>query len=173
MLLPLYSIGTFCALVNGVGQPLIAMLLGDVVNNIANNVYDIEESVAQVRVVVIKFTVIGAIVFVLSYGQMCFFTLSAENQTKRIRERYLHAVLRQDIAWHDTSKKSESLNSRLSADTQLIFDGLGDKVGLVISSLACFLAGFVIAFVHGWKMTLVLLCSVPLMAGKSWCSCWF
>ncbi|KAK3823505.1 MAG: p-glycoprotein [Benniella sp.] len=157
-------IGTFCALVNGVGQPLIAMLLGDVVNNIANNVYDIEESVARVRVVVIKFTVIGAIVFVLSYGQMCFFTLSAENQTKRIRERYLHAILRQDIAWHDTSKKSESLNSRLSADTQLIFDGLGDKVGLVISSLACFVAGFVIALVHGWKMTLVLLCSVPLMA---------
>ncbi|KAF8929098.1 Multidrug resistance protein 1 [Dissophora ornata] len=120
--------------------------------------------VAQVRIIVIKFTAIGAVIFVAAYGQMYFFTLSAENQTKKIRERYLHAILHQDISWHDTSKKPESLNSRLSADTQLIFDGLADKVGLVLSSLSTFVSGFIIAFIRGWRMSLVLLCAVPLMA---------
>ncbi|KAF9982456.1 ATP-binding cassette, sub-B (MDR TAP), member 4 [Modicella reniformis] len=99
---------------------------------IANNVYDIGDSVAQVRIVIIKFTVMGAIIFVVTDGQMCLFTLSAENQTKRIRERYLHAVLHQDIAWHDTTKKSEPLNSRLSVDTQWFLNWL--------TRLACFVA---------------------------------
>ncbi|KAI1321286.1 Multidrug resistance protein 1 [Mortierella claussenii] len=155
-------VGTLCAFVNGVGQPLVAILMGDVINKI--NGLSVSEAVAALRIIVIKFTVVGAIMFVVSYGQMCLFTLAAESQTKRIREKYLHAILRQDISWHDVGKKSESLNSRLSADTQLIFDGLADKVGLCLGSLATFVAGFVIAFTHGWKMSLVLLTSVPLMA---------
>ncbi|KAF9954849.1 Multidrug resistance protein 1 [Mortierella alpina] len=155
-------LGSTCAIINGVGQPLVALLMGDVINNI--NALSIEEGVPKIREIVIKFTVLGGIMFVVAYGQMCFFTLSAENQAKRIREKYLHAILRQDIGWHDVGKKHESLNSRLSADTQLIFDGLADKVGLVLASAATFIAGFVIAFTHGWRMSLVLLTAVPLMA---------
>lgn len=164
-----------CAFANGVGQPLVALLMGDVINSIAHlnrpggstaDAASNAELISELRILVIKFTVVGAIIFFVAYGQMCLFTLSAENQTKRIREKYLHAVLRQDITWHDIGKKSESLNSRLSADTQLIFDGLADKVGICLSSLATFVAGFVIAFTHGWRMTLVLMTTVPLMAGK-------
>ncbi|KAG0202785.1 Multidrug resistance protein 1 [Mortierella sp. GBA30] len=161
-------LGSICSLANGVGQPLVALLMGDVINNLnVNSFLDPTaqaEVIKQMRIIVIKFTVVGAIMFVMAYGQMCFFTLSAENQSKRIREKYLHAILRQDITWHDTGKKHESLNSRLSADTQLIFDGLADKVGLCLASAATFVAGFVIAFTHGWRMSLVLLTSVPLMA---------
>ncbi|KAF9113289.1 Multidrug resistance protein 1 [Mortierella sp. AM989] len=156
-------IGTLCSFANGVGQPLVALLMGDVINNLNQHTVQ-AEAVEAIRIVVIKFTVVGAAMFFLAYGQMCLFTLSAENQSKRIREKYLHAILRQDISWHDIGKKNESLNSRLSADTQLIFDGLADKVGLCLSSFATFVAGFVIAFTHGWRMSLVLLTSVPLMA---------
>lgn len=149
--------------------------MGNVINSIAelNSTGDTAADAAsnaklisELRIIVIKFTVVGAIMFFMAYGQMCLFTLSAENQTKRIREKYLHAVLRQDITWHDIGRKSESLNSRLSADTQLIFDGLADKVGVCLSSLATFVAGFVIALTHGWKMALVLMTTVPLMASK-------
>lgn len=164
--IPLDSVGTLCAVVNGVGNPLIALLMGAVITSIGSNFNDTEKSVAEVKHVVIQFTYIGAIICVTSYIQMCAFSMSAENQTKRIREKYLHAILRQDIAWHDTSKNNESLNSRLSADTQLIFEGLADKVGVVLSSLITFVTGFVIAFCYGWRMTLVLLGVVPVLAGK-------
>ncbi|KAF9584456.1 Multidrug resistance protein 1 [Lunasporangiospora selenospora] len=156
-------LGTICSLAQGVGQPLIALLMGDVINKL-NATFTVEAQVAGIRDIVIKFTIVGAVMFFCAYGQMCFFTLSAENQTKRIRELYLHSVLRQDISWHDVGRKSESLNTRLSSDTQLIFDGLADKVGMVIMSLTMFVAGFVIAFVRGWRMALVLMSAVPLMA---------
>ncbi|KAF9409413.1 ATP-binding cassette, sub-B (MDR TAP), member 4 [Podila epigama] len=157
-------LGSICALINGIGQPMVALLMGNVVTVLTNHQRDEKDAIPEIRILVIKFTVIGAIAFVAAYGQMCFWTMSAENQSKRIREKYLHAILRQDISWHDTGKKHESLNSRLSADTQLIFDGLADKVGMVLMSFACFVAGFAIAFSSGWRMSLVLLTSVPLMA---------
>ncbi|KAG0226968.1 Multidrug resistance protein 1 [Actinomortierella wolfii] len=155
-------IGTIGALVNGVGQPIVAMLMGDVINIIGKPT--IAEAIPGMRTLVIQFTYIGAIAFFCAYAQMCFFTLAAENQTKKIREKYLHAILRQDIGWHDVGRKNESLNSRLSADTQLIFDGMADKVGMTIMSLATFVSGFAIAFSHGWRMSLVLMSAVPLMA---------
>ncbi|KAK9760997.1 hypothetical protein K7432_014454 [Basidiobolus ranarum] len=158
-------LGTICAIGCGVGQPLVARLMGDVIQGLVGpaDPETLKTQIATLREIVIKFTVIGAIMFVAAYGQMCFFTLSAENQTKRIREKYLHAIMRQDISWHDIGKKSESLNSRLNADTQLIFDGMSDKVGMCIMSLSTFVTGFVIAFLAGWKMTLVLLTAVPVM----------
>ncbi|KAF9345803.1 ATP-binding cassette, sub-B (MDR TAP), member 4, partial [Mortierella sp. AD094] len=154
-------IGTICSIINGIGQPVVAILMGDLISNITG--VDIEAGVHAVRIIVIKFTVVGGIMLVASYGQMCCWTLSAENQSKRIREKYLHAILRQDMTWHDTSRNSESLNSHLSADTELILDGLAYKVGVVISGIATLIAGFVIAFTHGWKITFVLIASIPLM----------
>ncbi|KAF9908858.1 Multidrug resistance protein 1 [Linnemannia zychae] len=104
-------VGTLCAVINGIGNPLIALLMGSVVTSIGSNFNDIEKSVSEVKHVVVQFTVVGSIICVTSYIQMCAFSMSAENQTKTIREKYLHAILRQDISWHDTSKNNESLNS--------------------------------------------------------------
>ncbi|KAG0083154.1 hypothetical protein BGZ93_001997, partial [Podila epicladia] len=56
-------IGTICAFVNGVGQPLIALLLGDVITTLTDNITSIDDAVAKVRILVIKFTVVGAIAF--------------------------------------------------------------------------------------------------------------
>ncbi|KAF9021423.1 ATP-binding cassette, sub-B (MDR TAP), member 4 [Haplosporangium bisporale] len=143
---PKVFVGTICAFVNGVCQPLVAFLMVSVIDKIAD--LPLQEAVADLHIIVINFTVVGAIMFFVAYGQMCLFTLAAESQPKRICEKYLHAILRQDITWHNTGRKNESLNTRLSADTQLIYDGLADKVGLVLSSMATFVASFVIAFTH-------------------------
>jgi len=144
--LPSQSVGTLCAVINGVANPLIALLMGSVLSSIGNNLGSLEKSVADVRYGVIQFTVMDSITCLSSYPQMCAFSISAKNQTKTIRDKYLHAILRQDIAWHNTSKNNESLNPPLSADTQLIYERLADKVGVCLSGLISFVTGFVIAF---------------------------
>ncbi|KAI8357632.1 multidrug resistance protein 3 [Mortierella sp. GBAus27b] len=150
--------GIICSVVLGVGQPLIAVLFGDVVNDLTGDVKG-AKILGQVK----TFAWIGLGMFLAAYGQQCFWTLSAEHQSKRIRDMYFHAILRQDMAWHDTGRVNESLTTRLSSDTQLIFDGMADKVGLVLSNLTTFVAGFVIGFIRGWKLSLVLLATVPLI----------
>ncbi|KAG0331724.1 Multidrug resistance protein 1 [Podila horticola] len=155
------TIATLASVVAGVGQPMVALLMGNIIKDLQlPNPDDVSKAMTKD---VILFTVIGAAMFGVAYLQMCFWTLAAENQVKRIREEYLHAILRQDIGWHDTGKQSESLTTRLNSDTQLIYDGMADKVGLAISSFVTFIAGFVIGFVKGWKLSLVLLSCVPLI----------
>lgn len=153
------SIASVGSIGTGVGQPLVALLMGDIMEAMGKGLASSDDIIGYV----IKFTIVGAGIFLASYLQMCFWTLSAENQVKRIREEYLHAILRQDIGWHDTGKQAESLTTRLNSDTQLIYDGMADKVGLVLSSFTTFIAGFVIGFVRGWKLSLVLLSCVPLI----------
>ncbi|KAG0030198.1 Multidrug resistance protein 1 [Podila clonocystis] len=158
------ALGVICSLGVGVGQPIIAILFGNIVIGLTDGQGDKGDEVLHN---VILFTIVGCAMFLAGYGQMCFWTLSAEHQSKRIREKYFHAILRQDMAWHDTGKQSESLTTRLSSDTQLIYDGLADKVGLCLSNFTTFVAGFIIGFIKGWKLSLVLLCAVPLIGAAA------
>ena len=42
--------------------------------------------------------------------------------------------------------------------------GIGSKVALFLQMFAAFIAGFVIAFIYGWKLALVILAVSPLLA---------
>jgi ABC-type multidrug transport system fused ATPase/permease subunit len=55
-------------------------------------------------------------------------TVAGERQSTRLRSLYLEAVLRQDIAFFDVEMTTAEAASRMSADTVLIQDALGEKV---------------------------------------------
>jgi ABC-type multidrug transport system fused ATPase/permease subunit len=79
-----------------------------------------------------------------------------------MRDAYFLAILRQDIGWHDTGMTGE-LTARLTADVNLVQEGIGEKLGIIAQSLSGFLAGFIIAFVKGWKLALILLAVFPVI----------
>ena len=60
------------------------------------------------------FTIIGVAVWTLSYFQVSFWMQAGENQTKRIRELYFEAVMRQDVGFFDLHETGE-LTTRLTA----------------------------------------------------------
>ncbi|KAI1290527.1 Multidrug resistance protein 1 [Mortierella claussenii] len=63
-----------------------------------------------------------------AYFQICLWTIAAENQARRIREQYLHAILLQDMGWHDAgSKEGEPFATRMSGDAEMIHDGIADN----------------------------------------------
>lgn len=55
----------------------------------------------------------------------------------------------------------------MTADTGMIQDGISEKVGLILQFVCTFIAGFVIAFVKGWRLALVLTACFPLLAGAA------
>ncbi|XP_063817690.1 ATP-dependent translocase ABCB1-like isoform X2 [Pseudophryne corroboree] len=105
---------------------------------------------------------IGCGVFVLSFFQVWTFLLSAARQTHRIRQRFFKAVLHQEMAWFD-SNQIGTLNTRLTEDINTIHEGLGDKISIFIQFLSTFIAGIIIGFVNGWKLTLVILSVSPIL----------
>uniref|UniRef100_A0A8B9KNV3 ATP-binding cassette, sub-family B (MDR/TAP), member 5 n=1 Tax=Astyanax mexicanus TaxID=7994 RepID=A0A8B9KNV3_ASTMX len=105
-------------------------------------------------------------VLLLGTFQVMLFLLTATRQTKRIREKYFHAVLHQQMAWFDTHPIGE-LNTRLTDDINTINDGLGDKICIFVQFFCRFLAGIIIGFIYGWKLTLVIMSVSPLLAGSA------
>ncbi|KAF0917813.1 hypothetical protein E2562_021484 [Oryza meyeriana var. granulata] len=97
----------------------------------------------------------------LPIPEVSCWTMAGERQSARIRSLYLEAVLRQDIAFFDVEMTTGEAASRMSADTVLIQDALGEKVGKYIQVLTAFAGGFVIGFIRGWMLALVVMACIP------------
>ena len=62
---------------------------------------------------------------------------------------------------------SGEVATRITSDTLLIQDAIGEKLPLAFSALATFISGLVIAFVKSWRLTLILLCAVPFIGATA------
>jgi ATP-binding cassette subfamily B (MDR/TAP) protein 1 len=65
--------------------------------------------------------------------EMACWMVTGERQAARIRSLYLKAILRQDIAFFDKEAKSGEIIGRMSGDTVLIQDAMGEKVMICIA----------------------------------------
>ncbi|KAJ8650270.1 hypothetical protein MRB53_003293 [Persea americana] len=156
----LMIVGTVAAVANGVALPLMALLMGEVVNafgGTANN-HDVVEKVSKVS---LKFTYLAVGSGLASFLQVACWMITGERQAARIRNLYLKTILRQDIAFFDKETNTGEVIGRMSGDTVRIQEAMGEKVGKFIQLVSTFIGGFVIAFVQGWLLTLVMLASIP------------
>jgi ATP-binding cassette subfamily B (MDR/TAP) protein 1 len=115
--------------------------------------------------------------FLCTYIFMCIWVYTGEVNSKRIRERYLQAVLRQDIAYFDnvgagevatriqtdTRKPSCYCSPTLTrlCDTDLVQQGMSEKVALVINFIGAFVTGFILAYVRCWRLALAMSSILP------------
>lgn len=83
------------------------------------------------------------------------FIYTGEHISAKIREKYLEACLRQNIGFFDDIGAGE-ITTRITSDTNLVQDGISEKVGLTLAAVATFITAFVIGFVKYWKLTLIL-----------------
>ena len=93
--------------------------------------------------------------FVTIYICTVGFIYTGEHITGKIREQYLAAILRQNIAFFDKLGAGE-ITTRITADTNLVQDGISEKIALTLTAMATFVTAFVIAFIKYWKLTLIL-----------------
>ncbi|KAJ7673942.1 P-loop containing nucleoside triphosphate hydrolase protein [Mycena polygramma] len=107
-------------------------------------------------------TILGLGVFLTTYLYMHTWVLTSELSSRRIRERYLQCVLRQDPTFFDSVGAGEIV-TRIQTDTNLVQQGISEKVALCVFFVAGFISGFVLAFVRSWRMALVLTTMLPFM----------
>ncbi|KAI7745071.1 hypothetical protein M8C21_034037, partial [Ambrosia artemisiifolia] len=86
--------------------------------------------------------------------------VTGERQATRIRNLYLKAILRQDVSFFDKETNTGEVIGRMSGDTVLIQNAMGEKVGKFIQLMSTFVGGFVIAFIKGRLLTLVMLSTI-------------
>ncbi|KAI6166709.1 P-loop containing nucleoside triphosphate hydrolase protein, partial [Pisolithus thermaeus] len=100
---------------------------------------------------------------VCTWVYMYLWIYTGEVNAKRIREKYLQAILRQDIAYFDHIGAGE-VATRIQTDTHLVQQGISEKVALVINFLSAFVAGFIIAYTQSWRLALAMSSILPCIA---------
>ncbi|KAJ4849957.1 ATP-binding cassette sub- B member 9 [Turnera subulata] len=154
-------VGTICALANGLSQPMMILFFGQLINSFGTS--SPSTVVKEVSKIAEKLVILAVASGIASFFQVSCWMVTGERQSARIRGLYLEAILRQDIAYFDTETNTGEVIGRMSGDTILIQDAMGEKVGKFIQLLATFFFGFLIAFVKGWRLSVVLLCCIPLI----------
>ncbi|KAI9484720.1 P-loop containing nucleoside triphosphate hydrolase protein [Zychaea mexicana] len=150
----------------GVIHPVSIIIFGQFLENLAGTLYTSDELLAATLDMILIFVYMGVAVFVAGYVAHAFWVLSGESQARRIRQFYVHSILAQDMSWFDKSEEG-SLTTRLATDTQMIQDGISEKLGLLVQMVAAVITGVVVAFVKGWQLAVVMLAPIPLLAGVS------
>ncbi|XP_057454847.1 ABC transporter B family member 21-like [Lotus japonicus] len=158
----LMIVGTIGAIGNGLSMPIMALLFGELVNGFGNNVFG-PDVVNQVSKVCLKFVYLGIGNGVAAFLQVACWMTTGERQAARIRGLYLKTILRQDVAFFDKETNTGEVIGRMSGDTVLIQDAMGEKVGKFLQLIATFIGGYVISFIRGWLLTVVLLSTLPLL----------
>ncbi|UJR11973.1 hypothetical protein I4U23_016151 [Adineta vaga] len=102
----------------------------------------------------------GLCQFISSYA----FARSGEALTLRMRVISFAAMLRQEMSWYDQEDNQHNiLVTRLSKDAAALKGMTGVTIGAFLNAVGTLVAGLVISFAAGWKLTLVLLCFTPLI----------
>ncbi|GKV23316.1 hypothetical protein SLEP1_g33060 [Rubroshorea leprosula] len=158
----LMLVGTIGAIANGLCMPLMTIVFGEIVDAFGQSQKD-QEIVRVVSKVCLKYIYLGIGSAAAAFLQVTCWIVTGERQAARIRGLYLKTILRQDVAFFDVETNTGEVVGRMSGDTVLIQDAMGEKVGKFLQLTATFFGGFVIAFVKGWLLTLVMLSSIPLL----------
>ncbi|XP_051207851.1 ABC transporter B family member 1 [Lolium perenne] len=100
--------------------------------------------------------------------QHLFWDTVGENLTKRVREKMLAAVLRNEMAWFDMeANASAHIAARLALDAQNVRSAIGDRISVIVQNSALMLVACTAGFVLQWRLALVLLAVFPLVVGAT------
>lgn len=156
----LMLLGALGAVANGAALPFMTVLFGNLIDAFggALSVHDV---VSRVSMVSLDFVYLAMASAVASFVQVTCWMITGERQAARIRNLYLKTILRQEIAFFDKYTSTGEVVGRMSGDTVLIQDAMGEKVGKFVQLLVTFFGGFIVAFAQGWLLTLVMMATIP------------
>ncbi|CAA6668876.1 unnamed protein product [Spirodela intermedia] len=157
----LMVLGTIGAMANGVSMPLMTLLFGNLTDSFGESP-DIKDVVDRVSKVALQFVYLAIGAGLASFLQVTCWMVTGERQAARIRNLYLKTILRQEIGFFDKETNTGKSwagcpETRSSSKTPWREGGVGKFIQLV----STFVGGFVIAFVQGWLLTLVMLSTIP------------
>lgn len=157
----LLSTGTFFAVAGGTTYPILGTLYGKLIDDLNSGSCEGRELAADgVRTKVLFIAAVAVAQFLIIYIYMGCWTLFGERLVRRLRTRYLAALLRQDLAYFEQVPPGE-ISSRLDSDIQAIQDGASEKVAVVLTSVSYFVTAYGISFFLNAKLTALMSIIIP------------
>ncbi|KAF8403115.1 hypothetical protein HHK36_011209 [Tetracentron sinense] len=100
--------------------------------------------------------------------QHFFWDVVGENLTKRVREKMLAAVLKNEVAWFDREEnESARITARLALDASNVRSAIGDRISVIMQNSALMLVSCSAGFVLQWRLALVLIAVFPVVVAAT------
>ncbi|KAL8504447.1 hypothetical protein ACS0TY_015858 [Phlomoides rotata] len=100
--------------------------------------------------------------------QHFFWDVVGENLTKRVREKMLAAVLKNEMAWFDQEENESSrVAARLALDANNVRSAIGDRISVIMQNSALMLVACTAGFVLQWRLALVLVAVFPVVVAAT------
>jgi ABC-type multidrug transport system fused ATPase/permease subunit len=100
-------------------------------------------------------------VFILSYFQTYLLKRSCTNIITNLRIKFIESLLRQDAVWMD-QQKFGVLNAQLTESIDVIRDGIGEKVALVVRGISSLVGCILFSIYIDWKSFLIVFGCAPI-----------
>ncbi|KAJ2775774.1 hypothetical protein IWQ57_000184 [Coemansia nantahalensis] len=166
--------GTVAACASGVAMPVMTLIFSELLGKFL--AYDIteghrtqadkDELDRETRRFCWYFLALALSMWVAATVQKLMWAVTSERIGKRLRDLFYVSIMRQNIGWFDELSTGE-LTTRISGDVNLVQEGVSEKFSFVLQYVTTFVAGVILAFVKGWRLTLVVLSVLPLLAGSA------
>jgi ATP-binding cassette subfamily B (MDR/TAP) protein 1 len=155
----LLTVAYVCAIIEGALFPCMTLIMGNMINEFTT---ENPHLVRECGKYALYFLGLGVLQFI--FGYICFAVgiQSGERLAIAFRKAYFKSLIKQEIGFFDSINPNEFATSiaQQCVDYQ---NGVGERVTAFLLNLAMLVAGFVIGFVKGWQLALVICACVPLM----------
>ncbi|KAI2638427.1 P-loop containing nucleoside triphosphate hydrolase protein [Xylaria nigripes] len=120
------------------------------------------EALAQVSSWCVLLTVVGGAGWLVNFGFMFAWIGYSELQARNIRSSMFRGLMKKDMEWFDTQQDGiASLLIRIQTQTRELQIASSIALGSLSAEVATSIANLIVALYTSWKLTLVLLASIP------------
>lgn len=162
----LSSLGYLSAMVSGALQPIMAILMGNMLEQLVYISYPASRAKAREEVDLLAgmFAILG-IVALLTQGVASFaFTLLGEKISFELKSKTYNITLRRQMAYFDKPENNPGIiSSTISFETQNINRLISSFFGVVFNGVGAFLTGIIIALVNSWQIALLAVGLSPIL----------
>lgn len=155
------TIGLVASIANGIALPAFAIVFGSITDSL-NPSNGPDEIVRQCGIFALYFLGLGAISFICSYLSFATWMIAGERQGIEYRKHYLRSLICQEIGFFDAINPNE-LSSKIANECFAIQGAIGEKVATFVFAFSMMISGFVIGFLKGWQLALVLCACIPVL----------
>eukprot|EP00117_Sycon_ciliatum_P031721 scpid37289/ scgid24759/ ABC transporter B family member 1; ABC transporter ABCB.1 len=151
--------GCFFLLLSTASTTLAPRFFGEVVDATSAT----NHAQAHVNKKILSLTVVFMVGAVAAMFRSYLFTLAGQRLVARIRIDLYKAIIDQEVAYFDLNRTGD-LTNRLSSDTQVLQNALTVNISMLIRNCLNVMASMGFMMALSWKLTLVLLSIVPVIA---------
>ncbi|XP_044284634.1 ATP-dependent translocase ABCB1-like [Varanus komodoensis] len=156
-------VGVIAAAFGGTVSPAFAVLFSKIIGAFGEQ-DDIKKSQNTTKFSLL-FLLLGTVSLITHIIQGFMFAKSGEALTMRLRSLSFKALLQQEIGWFDDHNNGIGvLLTRLATDASQVKGATGSRLALLTTTIVTLVTAVVIAFMHGWQLTLFILACIPFVA---------